>query len=86
MIIIAKGLNSLYDFIRPLRAKYLGKLNHIVILHPHDIPLHIWRRISIFEGILVAKGSSLEESDLRRAGIFRAAQVVVFAVVVHLFQ
>jgi hypothetical protein len=79
MIVIAKGLNSLYDLIRPLRAKYLGKLNHIVILYPHNIPLHIWRRISIFEGILVVKGSPLEESDLRRAGIFRAGQVVVLA-------
>jgi hypothetical protein len=79
MIIIAKGLNSLYDFIRPLRAKYLGKLNHVVILYPRDMPLPIWRRLSIFEGILVVKGSPLEESDLRRAGIFHAGQVVVLA-------
>ena len=79
MIVIAKGLSNLYDFIRPLRSKHLGKLTHIVLLYPGDIPAHIWRRISIFEGILYVKGSPLEESDIRRAGIFRASQVVVLA-------
>jgi hypothetical protein len=79
MIIIAKGLSNLYDFIRPLRAKYLGKLRHIVILFPHELPVDIWRRISIFEGILYVRGSSLEEADLIRAGIFRGSQVVVLA-------
>jgi hypothetical protein len=78
-IVIAKGLNSLYDFICPLRAKYLRRLTHIVILYPKPIPLHIWRRISIFEGILHVRGSSLQEADLLRAGIFRAAQVIVLA-------
>lgn len=79
MIIIAKGLSNLYDFIRPLRAKYLGKLRHIVILFPHEIPVDIWRRISIFEGILFVRGSALEEADLIRSGIFRVTQVVVLA-------
>mmetsp|Transcript_23872 Transcript_23872/g.35024 ORF Transcript_23872/g.35024 Transcript_23872/m.35024 type:complete len:1148 (-) Transcript_23872:179-3622(-) len=79
MIVIAKGLSNLYDFIRPLRAKYLGRLRHIVLLYPYDIPHSVWRRISIFEGILVVRGSPLEESDIRRAGIFRAQQVVVLA-------
>ena len=79
MIVIAKGLSNLYDFIRPLRAKHLGKLCHIVLLYPDEIPAHIWRRISLFEGILYVKGSPLEESDIRRAGIFRASQVVVLA-------
>ena len=79
MIVIAKGLSNLFDFIRPLRAKYLGKLRHIVLLYPYDIPQSVWRRLSIFEGILVVRGSSLEEADIRRAGIFRAAQVVVLA-------
>ena len=76
---IAKGLNSLYDFICPLRAKYLRRLTYIVILYPHSIPVHIWRRISIFEGILHVRGSPLEENDLIRAGVFRAAQVIVLA-------
>ena len=79
MIVIAKGLSNLYDFICPLRAKYLGRLCHIVILYPYEIPQHIWRRISIFEGIFHVRGSPLEESDIRRAGIFRASQVVVLA-------
>lgn len=79
MIIIAKGLSNLYDFIRPLRAKTLGKLRHIVILFPHELPVDIWRRISLFEGILYVRGSSLEEADLIRAGIFRVSQVVVLA-------
>jgi hypothetical protein len=79
VVIIGKGVSNLFDLIRPLRAKYLGKLRHIVILHPVEIPLSIWRRISIFEGILFVRGSALEESDLRRTGIFRASQVVVLA-------
>jgi hypothetical protein len=79
MIVIAKGLSNLYDFICPLRAKYLGRLCHIVILYPYEIPQHIWRRISIFEGIFHVRGSPLEESDIRRSGIFRASQVVVLA-------
>lgn len=79
MIVITKGLSNLYDFIRPLRAKYLGKLKHIVILFPFDITENIWRKLSQFEGILYVRGSPLEENDIKRAGIFRAAQVVVLA-------
>jgi len=79
LIVIGKGLSNLYDFIRPLRAKQLGRLKHIVILHPTDIPYNVWRRISIFEGLLYVRGSPLEENDIRRAGIFRAEQVVVLA-------
>ncbi len=78
-IIIGKGLRNLYDLIRPLRAKYLGPLRYIVILFPHDIPHEVWQRISVFDAILFVRGSALEESNLRRAGIFRAAQVVVLA-------
>ena len=79
IIIIGKGLNSLYDFIKPWRAKYLGRLRHIVILNPNGVSEATWRRVSIFEGILYVKGSALEENDLRRAGIFKASQVVVLA-------
>jgi hypothetical protein len=77
LIIIGKGLNNLYDLIRPLRAKYLGPLKYIVLLYPFDIPEDVWHRISIFEAIVFVRGSPLEESNLRRAGIFRASQVVV---------
>jgi hypothetical protein len=79
MIVIAKSISNLYDYIKPLRAKYLGKLRHIVLLHPFEISDHIWRRLSIFEGLLVVRGSPLEESDIIRAGVFRASQVVVLA-------
>jgi hypothetical protein len=79
LIITGKDITNLYDLIRPLRAKYLGSLKYIVILYPGDIPFDIWRRICYFDAILVVRGSSLEEIDLRRAGIFRASQVVVLA-------
>jgi hypothetical protein len=80
MIDITKGLSNLYDFVRPLRAKYLGKLKHIVLLFPFEIPVHVWRRISIFEGILFVRGSPLEEADInKRCGVFRASQVIVLA-------
>lgn len=78
-IIIGKSLNSLYDLIRPLRAKYLGNLKYIVILYPDDIPHAVWQRISIFEGILIVRGSPLEDNDIRRAGIFKADNVVVLS-------
>lgn len=79
LIIIGKSVNNLYDLIRPLRAKYLGSMKYIVILYPDDIPHAAWRRISMFEGILVVRGSGLEEADIRRAGIYRATEVVVLA-------
>lgn len=79
LIIMGKSLNNLYDLIRPLRARYLGSLRYIVILFPDDIPHAVWQRISIFEDILVVRGSSLEEADIRRAGIFKAQQVIVLA-------
>jgi hypothetical protein len=74
-----KALSNLYDLIRPLRAKSLGVLKHIIILYPHDFPLAVWQRISIFESIWIVRGSALEEADIRRCGIFRAKQVVLLA-------
>jgi hypothetical protein len=79
VIIIGKGLNNLLDLVRPLRAKFLGLLRYIVIISPEDIPHDVWTKISLFDAILVVRGSPLEEANLRRAGIFRAAQVVVLA-------
>lgn len=79
LIIIGKGLKNLYDLIRPLRAKHLGPLRYIVILYPYDIPPDVWLRISMFDAVLIVRGSPLEDTNLRRAGIFRAAQVVVLA-------
>lgn len=79
VIIIGKGLSNLFDLVRPLRAKFLGLLRYIVIISPEDISHDVWTKIAIFDAILVVRGSALEESNLRRAGIFRAAQVVVLA-------
>jgi hypothetical protein len=79
LVIMGKGISNLYDLIRPLRARYMGTMRHIVILHPVEIPYSIWTRISQFDGIFVVRGSSLEENDIRRAGIFRASQVIVLA-------
>jgi hypothetical protein len=79
LLIIGKGLSNLYDLIRPLRARYQGPLRYIVILSPSDIPFDVWQRISMFDAILYVRGSALEESSLRRAGIFRAQKVVVLA-------
>jgi hypothetical protein len=78
LIIIGKGFRNLYDIIRPLRARHLP-MRYIVLIYPQKIPHDVWQRISIFDGILVIRGSSLEEANLKRAGIFRAAQVVVLA-------
>jgi hypothetical protein len=50
-----------------------------VILYPYDVPYEVWQRISMFDAVLVVRGSPLEETNLRRAGIFRAQQVVVLA-------
>jgi hypothetical protein len=79
VIIIGKGLGNLFDLIRPLRARYLGTLRYIVIITPEEIPHDVWSKISHFDAILVVRGSPLEEANLRRAGIFRATQVVVLA-------
>ena len=83
IIIMGKGISNIYELIRPLRARHLGKLKYIVILYPNDIPHNIWNKISLFDGIAVVRGSHLDENDIRRAGIFRAQQVVVLADVHH---
>ena len=72
-------MNNLYDCIRPLRAKNLGPLKHIVILFPREFPQLVWQKISVFESIWIVRGSSLEDSDLKRCGIFRAKQVLLLA-------
>jgi hypothetical protein len=79
IIIIGKSLSNLYDLIRPLRAKSLGILKHIIILYPTDFPIRVWQRISIFESVWIVRGSPLEENDLRRCGIFKAKQIVLLA-------
>lgn len=79
VIVLGRGISNLYDLIRPLRAKALGTAKCIVIVSQQDIPHAVWQRISMFQGIFFIRGSALDDNDLRRAGIFRAAQVVVLA-------
>jgi hypothetical protein len=79
LIIMGSGLNSLYDLIRPLRARYIGRVQHIVIINPEPIPSHVWKRISQFDGLHLVLGSPLHESDLFRAGILICARVVMLA-------
>lgn len=79
MIIMTKNLSGLYDLILPLRSKAEGPLKYIVILYPHEIPPDVWRRIGTFEAVLLVRGSPTEETDIRRAGIFRARRVVMVA-------
>lgn len=79
VIIIGLGLSNIIDLIRPLRVKLLGEMKYIVLLLPEDIPANLWQRISLYDGIFIVRGSALEEQNLRRAGIFRASQVVILA-------
>jgi hypothetical protein len=79
VIIATKRLASIYDLVRPLRAKYLGSLKAIVILYPGDIPVDIWRKLSGFRSIFFVRGSAVDETNLVRAGIFKAAKLVMLA-------
>jgi hypothetical protein len=79
IIIASRDLEYLYDLILPLRSKEAGPCRYIVLLTPTEMNDDVWRKISEFEGILYVRGSSLEEKDLRRAGIYRCRQIVVLA-------
>ena len=65
IIIIGKALSNLYDLIRPLRSKHLGKLKHIVIMCPVPVPQPVWQRICVFESVWIIRGAALEEADIR---------------------
>ena len=54
-------------------------MQHIIILAPDDIPFNTWQKIKMFDGILFIRGTPLEESNLRRAGIIRASKVLILA-------
>lgn len=77
IIIACRGFEYLYDLVLPLRSKQAGHCRYIVILSTAEMTASVWRKISRFEGILVVRGSSLVEADLRRAGIYRCKQMVV---------
>ena len=69
---------SLYYYILPLRAKYLGEenLKYIVIL-TNNMTQELWDSISCFEKIILINGSPLIIEDLLRANIEYADKAVV---------
>jgi hypothetical protein len=81
IVLITKqtGIKYLYDFIKPLRRKYLGRCIDILILSPVRLSHEIFNTISVFQGIYWIIGSPLKVHDLRRAGIYRASQCVILA-------
>jgi len=75
-IVVGKRFSSLLDLILPLRSQSLGYIRPIVILSPVPLTEDTWNHICIFQGVFVMHGSGLEEQDLVRAGIFKAAQCI----------
>jgi len=69
---------SLYYYILPLRARYLGKenLKYLVIL-ANNMPKDLWDSISRFENIILINGSPLNIEDLLRANIEYADKAVI---------
>ena len=77
-IVVCGTHASLYYYILPLRAKYLGKenLKYLVIL-TNDMPKDLWDSISRFENIILINGSPLNVEDLLRANIEYADKAVI---------
>lgn len=77
-IVVCGTHPSLYYFILPLRAKYLGQENQkkIVIL-ANDIKKELWDSISRFKDITLINGSPLNTYDLLRANIEYADKAVI---------
>ncbi len=76
-IIICGTHPSLYYFILPLRAKYLGEENlKWVVILANDISKE-WDSISRFEKIIFINGSPLNTDDLYRANIEYAEKAVI---------
>ena len=77
-IIVCGTHPSLYYYILPLRARYLGKenLKHLVIL-ANNMSQELWDSISRFENIILIKGSPLSIEDLLRANIEYADKAVI---------
>lgn len=75
--IVLCGLHSsVYHFILPLRAKYLKKLQPIVIVT--DQPMaEIWSSINRFQDIFLVEGSPFEQINLWRANIGMADKAVI---------
>jgi len=81
-IVICGNVPDLYHFILPLRSRSSlknGRLPTIVVLHPVDMQVSDWHRLSIFPQVYFIKGSPLYKEDLLRAGVPQARQVIVFS-------
>ena len=77
-IVVCGTHPSLYYYILPLRARYLGRenLKYVVIL-TQDMPKDLWDSISRFENIILINGSPLNVEDLYRANIEYADKAVI---------
>jgi len=76
-IIICGTHPSLYYFILPLRAKYLGEENlKWVVILANDISKE-WDSISRFQNIIYITGSPLNTEDLYRANIEYAEKAII---------
>jgi hypothetical protein len=77
-IVVCGTHPSLYYFILPLRAKYLGRENlKWVVILAQDMPKDLWDSISRFESIILINGSPLNTEDLYRANIEYADKAVI---------
>ena len=77
-IIICGFHTKIYNYILPLRAKYLGAENikYIVVL-AQNLPKKLWDSISKFEKIILINGSPHSMDDLHRANIEFASKVII---------
>jgi hypothetical protein len=77
-IVVCGTHPSLYYFILPLRAIYLGEENiKWVVILTDDMPKELWDSISRFEKIILINGSPLNVEDLYRANIEYADKAVI---------
>lgn len=77
-IVVCGTHPSLYYFILPLRARYLGKENiKWVVILAQDMPKDLWDSISRFDNIILINGSPLNTEDLYRANIEYADKAVI---------
>ena len=77
-IVVCGTHPSLYYYILPLRARYLGKENlKYLVLLTNDMPKDLWDSLSRFENIILINGSPLNIEDLLRANIEYADKAVI---------
>ena len=80
-IIICGICQNLIDFIKPLRAKCLKKIDcpSIVILSKELPDDKIWNSMSLFDEIFLIQGDPMNKKDLIRAGIQTAGKVIILS-------